>query len=724
MNASPLSHLRRLFACLCICLLSIGSASAASPIKLYITHGSATASADRLDRIDVDGTNVTSLAADFANFIQPDGIQIDFANSFIFMVDGATGKRILRFDLNGGNRTVIHTVTHTGLPRGLALDRDNQHIYFTTGASAGADDRVTRINYDGTGETTIASGAVSANDLVGQPVGIAIDKERGYLYVGDVFNVVASNLGVVRFNLDGSGRTQIIAANDPTFGAATVIFNNMTVDESTGQLYVCAGSTTTSNDRVMRVNSDGTGLTTLYSDAANFTQPVGIAIDKANGWLYVGDGLSGVAPTTPVWRFNLDGTGGRTQLSTGYSFNGPVNGLAIYSAAPTISDVTNQNIAMGGSTGNLAVTVGDSVNETPAANLLFYAKSSNQTLVPNGNIVLGGSGANRTVNVTGASGQSGTATITLTVNDGARITRDTFDVTVVALSNNADLSALALTTATINEAFSAATTAYTSSVPNATSSVTVTPTAAQANAAIQARVGANAFASVTSGSPSASLALAVGPNTIDVKVTAQDGTTIKTYTITVTRAAASGGLLVVTNTNDSGAGSLRQAITDALAGGAGPHDIQAGGVTGTISLQTALPVITNTNIRIHGPTSGTLTVTRGAGTFRIFTVTNSGGAASLTVNRLTMTNGDGGGIGGNIYVVSAALTLNFCTVSGGVTTGGGGGIAMDGNGQRHGDYSRLHHLWKYRRQCPGRRPLLQRRHCHGHSHAEYHGFHI
>ena len=129
------------------------------------------------------------------------------------------------------------------------------------------------------------------------------------------------------------------------------------------------------------------------------------------------------------------------------------------------------------------------------------------------------------MNVTGASGQSGTATITLTVNDGARITRDTFDVTVVALSNNADLSALALTTATINEAFSAATTAYTSSVPNATSSVTVTPTAAQANAAIQARVGANAFASVTSGSPSASLALAVGPNTIDVKVTAQDGTT-------------------------------------------------------------------------------------------------------------------------------------------------------------------------------------------------------
>jgi hypothetical protein len=86
----------------------------------------------------------------------------------------------------------------------------------------------------------------------------------------------------------------------------------------------------------------------------------------------------------------------------------------------------------------------------------------------------------------------------------------------------------------------------------------------------------------------------------------------------------------VSNTSDSGAGSLRNAITNALAGCAGPHDIQAGGVIGTISLQTALPTITNSNITIHGPTSGTLTVTRGTGTFRIFTVNNSSGAATGT----------------------------------------------------------------------------------------------
>jgi len=45
---------------------------------------------------------------------------------------------------------------------------------------------------------------------------------------------------------------------------------------------------------------------------------------------------------------------------------------------------------------------------------------------------------------------------------------------------------------------------------------------------------------VASGNPSTIIPLAVGPNTITTVVTAQDGTTTKTYTLTITRAA--GGL--------------------------------------------------------------------------------------------------------------------------------------------------------------------------------------
>ncbi|MEQ1751801.1 MAG: choice-of-anchor D domain-containing protein, partial [Prosthecobacter sp.] len=129
---------------------------------------------------------------------------------------------------------------------------------------------------------------------------------------------------------------------------------------------------------------------------------------------------------------------------------------------------------------------------------------------------------------------AGAASVLVTTPGGTNAANTLY--TYFVPSNNADLSALTLTTATINEAFAASALAYTSSVPNATNSVTVTPTAAQVNATIQARVGVNAFAAVTSGNPSANLPLAVGANTIEVKVTAQDGTTTKTYTVTVTRA--------------------------------------------------------------------------------------------------------------------------------------------------------------------------------------------
>jgi parallel beta-helix repeat protein len=139
----------------------------------------------------------------------------------------------------------------------------------------------------------------------------------------------------------------------------------------------------------------------------------------------------------------------------------------------------------------------------------------------------------------------------------------------------------------------------------------------------------------------------------------------------------------VTNTNDAGAGSLRQAITDALAAGAGPHTINATGITGTISLQSALPTLTNVNLTIIGPAAntGVLTITRGIVTaFRIFTMTNTSGAVTITLNRLTLTNGSITGDGGGISAISTSLTMNYCKISGCSSTGEGGGLSITGTG--------------------------------------------
>ncbi len=103
--------------------------------------------------------------------------------------------------------------------------------------------------------------------------------------------------------------------------------------------------------------------------------------------------------------------------------------------APTISDTPHQTIAHDTTTGPIGFTVGDA--ETEVIHLVMTGASSNPALVPTGNLVFGGSGATRTVTVTPVAGQSGTATITLTVSDGQFSASDAFLLTVTGAANTA-----------------------------------------------------------------------------------------------------------------------------------------------------------------------------------------------------------------------------------------------------------------------------------------------
>ena len=97
-----------------------------------------------------------------------------------------------------------------------------------------------------------------------------------------------------------------------------------------------------------------------------------------------------------------------------------------------------------------------------------------------------------------------------------------------AISSNADLSNLTLSSGALSPTFAAATTSYTASVANGVASITTTPTAADINSIITVN-----GSPVTSGNPSASIPLSVGANTVTTIVTAQDAVTTKTYTVTV-----------------------------------------------------------------------------------------------------------------------------------------------------------------------------------------------
>jgi hypothetical protein len=102
-----------------------------------------------------------------------------------------------------------------------------------------------------------------------------------------------------------------------------------------------------------------------------------------------------------------------------------------------------------------------------------------------------------------------------------------------ALDDNANLSDLSLSAGSLDQAFQANQTSYTSTVGFLAAATTVTPTTDDAGATVTVN-----GAAVISGTASGLISLDVGLTVITVIVTAEDGITTKTYTVEVTRQLA------------------------------------------------------------------------------------------------------------------------------------------------------------------------------------------
>jgi VCBS repeat-containing protein len=157
--------------------------------------------------------------------------------------------------------------------------------------------------------------------------------------------------------------------------------------------------------------------------------------------VFGGSGANRTVTITPA--ANQNGTANITvtvsdgSSSTPTSFQLTVNAV---NDGPTISSIANQTTTSGTAVEPVNFTVGDL--ETAAGSLTLSGSSNNTALVPNGNIVFGGSGANRTVTVTPVAGQTGTATITVTVSDGTLSTPTSFQLTVLGANMAPTISAI------------------------------------------------------------------------------------------------------------------------------------------------------------------------------------------------------------------------------------------------------------------------------------------
>ncbi len=134
--------------------------------------------------------------------------------------------------------------------------------------------------------------------------------------------------------------------------------------------------------------------------------------------------------------------------------------------------------------------------------------------------------------------------------------------------------------------------------------------------------------------------------------------------------------IMVTNTNDSGPGSLRQAIADAAPGGAIDFDLRDCPCTITLT-SGELSIIKP--LTINGPGANLLSI-NGNNSSRVFNVVQSGAVA---LSGLTATNGNGsGGVGGGIRGYGGTLIINDCAIVGnsalsGPNNGAGGGIHVN-----------------------------------------------
>jgi predicted outer membrane repeat protein len=158
--------------------------------------------------------------------------------------------------------------------------------------------------------------------------------------------------------------------------------------------------------------------------------------------------------------------------------------------------------------------------------------------------------------------------------------------------------------------------------------------------------------------------------------------------------SAQAATITVTNLNDEGAGSLRQAVLDANQNGAGSDDIVfASGLTGTINIGSTSGngIYPESPMNIQGPGADKITLQGVAASvdYVVYTGTASSfyGATPgfpVSLSGLTITGGSATGKhsgfyvrGGGIYNYDAALTVSNSVITNNYAVDDGGGISTD-----------------------------------------------
>ena len=150
------------------------------------------------------------------------------------------------------------------------------------------------------------------------------------------------------------------------------------------------------------------------------------ALGTFDGVTYLNAGVNTASMVMEDWG------GATTALISGSTFTCNTSYININ---PSISGISDTSIIEGTTPSPIPFTVSDP--ETPLNNLTVTASSSNTALIPNGNISLQGNTGSRTISLSPVVGETGSTTITITLDDNAGgVVTKTFVVTIDELALN------------------------------------------------------------------------------------------------------------------------------------------------------------------------------------------------------------------------------------------------------------------------------------------------
>jgi len=257
-----------------------------------------------------------------------------------------------------------------------------------------------------------------------------------------------------------------------------------------------------------------------------------------------------------------------------------------------------------------------------------------------------------------------------------------YGISIYSTNTDAHLSALTSTAGILTPTFDSATTTYSASVTNATTSVTITPTTYVSGASVKV-----SNVSTTSGSASSAVSLSVGNNSIPVVVTALDGTTTKTYTVNITRAASTVSTLSALGISSGTLSPTFATSTTSYTATVG-NAISSITITPVVTDATATVTVNGTTV-VSGNASSAITLSTGVNTITIIGKAQDGTTTTtytITVTRLASNtvyyhSFSAGSIVSNVYstipdVQAANITssqwsgvegTSFCTNNSGIS---------------------------------------------------------